>query len=295
MAEPQQIQVRPQQPVEGIKGLLPEKTPSKSQVLAVITLFPVGGILLVLSGLTLTGSLIGLAVATPLFIIFSPILVPAALAIALAVAGFLTSGAFGITALSSFSWIVNYLRQGKLPEHIEHAKGRAEETAGQVKEKVKETGQDAPRKGGQHKFTVLIGILSGLTILATAVIALYLIRRRGVQERREEDPKVIHKRLSSRKAALQRLFLDDKFIEDVTSIESGRPVILGVEEIAKATNNFDAARKLGDGGYGSVYFGSLGLQASSKSPARARSKTSKAQCATSAGYVGNVEEVKKRY
>ncbi|RVX18303.1 hypothetical protein CK203_006421 [Vitis vinifera] len=48
-------------------GFMPEKGPSTSQVLAVITLFPVGGILLVLSGLTLAGTLIGLTVATPTF------------------------------------------------------------------------------------------------------------------------------------------------------------------------------------------------------------------------------------
>ncbi|KAK6924808.1 Oleosin [Dillenia turbinata] len=165
MAEPQQIQARPPQPAEGIKSLLPEKAPSKSQVLAVVTLFPIGGILLILSGLTLTGSLIGLAVATPLFIIFSPILVPAALVIALAVAGFLTSGAFGITALSSFSWIVNYVRQGKSPERLEHAKIRAEETASQVKEKVKETGQDAQRKSAcVCKYQVIVCLL--LTLLS---------------------------------------------------------------------------------------------------------------------------------
>ncbi|CAA7402315.1 unnamed protein product [Spirodela intermedia] len=81
-----------------------------SQVLAVATLFPVGGVLLVLSGLTLTATVIALAAATPLLVIFSPVLVPAALVVALAVAGFLASGAFGLTALSSLSYISVYLR-----------------------------------------------------------------------------------------------------------------------------------------------------------------------------------------
>ncbi|KAA8540782.1 hypothetical protein F0562_024299 [Nyssa sinensis] len=109
-----------------------EKGPSTSKILAVITLLPVGGVLLFLAGLTLTGSLIGLAVTTPLFMIFSPVLVPAALVIALAVAGFLTSGAFGITALSSLSWIINYMRKvrGGMPEKMEHAKRRMHEAGG---------------------------------------------------------------------------------------------------------------------------------------------------------------------
>ncbi|KAJ6970571.1 hypothetical protein NC653_034995 [Populus alba x Populus x berolinensis] len=74
------------------------------------SLLPVGGTLLFLAGLTLVGTLTGLAVATPLFVIFSPVLVPAALVIGLGVLGFLTSGAFGLTALSSLSWMASYIR-----------------------------------------------------------------------------------------------------------------------------------------------------------------------------------------
>ncbi|KAI3454446.1 hypothetical protein Pfo_011109 [Paulownia fortunei] len=125
--------------------LPPRQGSSTSQVLAVVTLFPVGGILLCLAGIILTGTLIGLAVATPLFVIFSPILVPAALTIALAVTGFLTSGAFGITALSSISWLLNYVRRmrGSLPEQLEQARRRVQETAGHMGQKARETGQKA--------------------------------------------------------------------------------------------------------------------------------------------------------
>lgn len=128
----QQQQMQQIHPTEAIKSLLPQKGPSKSQILAVVTLFPVGGALLCLAGLTLVGTLIGLAVATPVFLIFSPVLVPAALTIALAVTGFLTSGAFGITALSSLSWMINYMRRmrGTGGEQMEHAKRRVQEAAG---------------------------------------------------------------------------------------------------------------------------------------------------------------------
>ncbi|KAL3824876.1 hypothetical protein ACJIZ3_020905 [Penstemon smallii] len=124
---------------------LQEKGPSTSQVLTVVTLFPIGGVLLTLAGLTLAGTLIGLTLATPLFIIFSPILVPAVLTIALAVMGIITSGIFGVTALSSVSWIVNYVRRMResLPEHFEHARQRVQETAGYVGQKGRETGQKA--------------------------------------------------------------------------------------------------------------------------------------------------------
>ncbi|KAL9155622.1 hypothetical protein ABFS82_09G016300 [Erythranthe guttata] len=103
-----------------------DKGPSTSQVLAVVALFPVGGTLLFLAGLVLTGTVVGLAVAAPLFLIFSPILVPAALTLALSVAGFITSGAFGITALSSVAWLLNYVRRMRWssPEHFEHTRRR---------------------------------------------------------------------------------------------------------------------------------------------------------------------------
>lgn len=91
---PHQVQVHPASRYEGgmMRTLAPQKGPSTAQILAVVTLVPVGGILLGLAGLTLLGTVIGLVVATPVFILFSPVLVPAAITVALAVTGFLTSG-----------------------------------------------------------------------------------------------------------------------------------------------------------------------------------------------------------
>ncbi|XP_052176193.1 oleosin Cor a 15-like [Diospyros lotus] len=141
MAEYQRPQDQPHHQFRLRGAFKGEQGPSKSQVVAVATLLPVGGLLLLLAGITLTGTLIGLAVTTPLFVICSPVLVPAALTISLAVAGFLTSGAFGITALSSFSWILNNLRRTSVPEHLEQAKRRAQEGAGHVGQKAREMGQ----------------------------------------------------------------------------------------------------------------------------------------------------------
>lgn len=136
------------------QSIFPEKGPSPSQVLALATLLPFGAFLLMLAGITLTGTVVGLAVTTPLFVIFSPVLLPAALVIGLAVTGFLTSGAFGVTALSSFTWLANYLRRSRLLEQLEFANRRAQETMGQsvkesgeaVQSKVQEAGQEAQNK-----------------------------------------------------------------------------------------------------------------------------------------------------
>ncbi|XP_076912347.1 oleosin Ara h 10.0102-like [Bidens hawaiensis] len=120
-----------------------QQGPSKSKVLAVVAILPVGLTLLGLAGLTLAGTLIGLAVVTPLFVIFSPILVPAVLAIGLAVAGFLTSGTFGLTGLSSLSFLVNILRQitGSVPEQVDSAKRRLQDLVEYTGQKTKDVGQ----------------------------------------------------------------------------------------------------------------------------------------------------------
>ncbi|GKV07773.1 hypothetical protein SLEP1_g19495 [Rubroshorea leprosula] len=139
---PHQIQVHPQHHrFEGGRHYYPQEGPSASQILAVITLLPIGGTLLALAGLTLAGSVIGTLVSAPLFIIFSPVLVPAAIVIGLAVTGFLTSGAFGLTGLSSLSYVINCIRKvtGADQYSLDQAKS-------QVGLKIKDLGQGIQSK-----------------------------------------------------------------------------------------------------------------------------------------------------
>uniref|UniRef100_A0A0A0LR99 Oleosin n=2 Tax=Cucumis sativus TaxID=3659 RepID=A0A0A0LR99_CUCSA len=123
------------------QAILPQKSISSSHLLAFLTLFPIAAILLFFAGISFIGTVVALAVTSPLFLIFSPVLVPAALVIALAVAGFLTSGAFGVTALSSLSWMANYLRRSRVPLNLDQAKQWVRETAAQAAETAKEAGQ----------------------------------------------------------------------------------------------------------------------------------------------------------
>ncbi|KAJ6882265.1 oleosin 16.4 kDa-like [Populus alba x Populus x berolinensis] len=100
-------------------------------------------------GLTLVGTLVGLALTAPVFVIFSPVLVPTALVIGLGVSGFLASGAFGVTALSSLSWMAGHLQsliRGPLTQTLDQAKRKAQETAGQVGQKARETAQNVQSK-----------------------------------------------------------------------------------------------------------------------------------------------------
>ncbi|KAL3526393.1 hypothetical protein ACH5RR_011049 [Cinchona calisaya] len=149
--QPHQLQVHPQYRPGygegGVKSLLPQpqRGPTTSQVLAVVTLLPVGGTLLCLAGLTLAGTLIGLALTTPLFVICSPVLVPAVVLFGLAVTGFLSSGAFGLTGLSSLSWVLNSFRQ-KAPEQMDYAKRLMQEATMQLGQKTKEVGEKIQTK-----------------------------------------------------------------------------------------------------------------------------------------------------
>ncbi|KAL6587457.1 hypothetical protein OROMI_000435 [Orobanche minor] len=150
--QPHQIHVhtQPQHRYEGgLKDLRPNKGPSAAKILAVATLLPIGGSLLGLAGIILAGTLIGLAVATPLFVIFSPVLVPAAILLAGSVTGFLTSGAFGLTGLSSFSWVFNSFRQATGQEPLEYARKSLQEGIIQVGEKTKQVGEMVGEKTKQ--------------------------------------------------------------------------------------------------------------------------------------------------
>ncbi|KAK7271653.1 hypothetical protein RJT34_27731 [Clitoria ternatea] len=127
----------------GVKSLFPERGFSATQIIAILAGVPIGGMLLFLASASLIVSLVGLAVVTPLFILFSPVLVPAAITIGLAVAGILASEACGLMGLMSFSWVMNYIRQtqGTVPEQLDSAKRCMADMAGYVGQKTKDVGQ----------------------------------------------------------------------------------------------------------------------------------------------------------
>ncbi|KAG7632810.1 Oleosin [Arabidopsis suecica] len=129
--------------------------PSTNQILALIAGVPIGGTLLTLAGLTLAGSVIGLLVSIPLFLLFSPVIVPAALTIGLAVTGILASGLFGLTGLSSVSWVLNYLRgtSDTVPEQLDYAKRRMADAVGYAGMKGKEMGQYVQDKAHEARET----------------------------------------------------------------------------------------------------------------------------------------------
>uniref|UniRef100_A0ACD5UT20 Uncharacterized protein n=1 Tax=Avena sativa TaxID=4498 RepID=A0ACD5UT20_AVESA len=113
-----------------------QKQPAMMCALKAATAATAGGSMLVLSGLILAGTVVALTVATPVLVIFSPVIVPACITLALMAAGFVTSGGLGIAALSVFSWMYKYLT-GKHPpgaDQLDHAKARLASKARDIKD-----------------------------------------------------------------------------------------------------------------------------------------------------------------
>ncbi|CAJ1973832.1 unnamed protein product [Sphenostylis stenocarpa] len=128
-------------------------SPTSRQTVKFITAATIGISLLLLSGLIFTGTVIGLIIATPLLVIFSPILVPAAFVLFLVASGFLFSGGCGVAAIAVLSWIYNYV-SGKHPagsDTLDYAKGYLADKTRDVKERAKDYGSYA--QGRIHEAT----------------------------------------------------------------------------------------------------------------------------------------------
>ncbi|CAK9188054.1 unnamed protein product [Ilex paraguariensis] len=120
-----------------------QEQPRSYQVVKAATAATAGGSLLVLSGLTLAGTVICLTLATPLLVIFSPVLVPATITVFLIISGFLASGGFGVAALSVLSWIYRYVtgRQPPGAEQLDQARMKLAMKAREMKDKAEQFGQ----------------------------------------------------------------------------------------------------------------------------------------------------------
>ncbi|XP_075647427.1 oleosin Cor a 13-like [Castanea sativa] len=134
MAELQQQSQYQQQPGQASRS---------QQVIRAANAVTACGSLLILSGLILAATVIALTIATLLFVIFSPVLVPAVITIALIFMGFLASGGFGVAAVTVLSWIYGYVT-GKHPpaaDQLDHARLKLASKAREVKDRAEQFGQ----------------------------------------------------------------------------------------------------------------------------------------------------------
>ncbi|KAI3787253.1 hypothetical protein L1987_41597 [Smallanthus sonchifolius] len=115
-------------------------------------------------------------------------------------------------------------------------------------------------KGKDHKWAIIFGILLSVVALLLCVsIILLFMRKKRSKEHDKESPKAVSKiKIFNKSASTHTRYLSKENMEGITGFDTERPLIYDFNEIAEATNNFDDSRKIGEGGYGSVYFGILG-------------------------------------
>ncbi|WMV42452.1 hypothetical protein MTR67_035837 [Solanum verrucosum] len=111
-----------------------------------------GAALLGLSSLTFAGTVIFLILAAPFLVVFSPILVPAAMILILSTAGFLFSGGSGIGGLAAILWLYRKAR-GQLPyaaDQLDFVRMKVASKAWDMKERAKEGGQFVQNKAQEN-------------------------------------------------------------------------------------------------------------------------------------------------
>lgn len=122
-----------------------ESAPSARQAAKFVTAAAIGVALLAVSGLILTGTVIELVLATPILVLFSPVLVPAGITLLLITAGLLFSGSCGVAAVAALSWIYRYTA-GKHPpgaDRLDYVRMRIADKARDVSDYVQHRAHEA--------------------------------------------------------------------------------------------------------------------------------------------------------
>ncbi|GAU19037.1 hypothetical protein TSUD_193750 [Trifolium subterraneum] len=117
-------------------------TPNSTQLAGILTLLVTGSIFLLLTGLSVAGTVISLIFFSPLIIVSSPIWVPAGTFFFLLAAGFLSMCGFGVVTVAASSWLYRYFRGLHPPgsDRVDYARSRIYDTASHVKDYAREYG-----------------------------------------------------------------------------------------------------------------------------------------------------------
>ncbi|XP_050906367.1 oleosin G [Lathyrus oleraceus] len=116
--------------------------PNSTQLVGILTLLVTGSIFLLLTSLTVSGTVLSLIFFSPLIIVSSPIWVPAGTLFFLLTAGFLSMCGFGICRHLASSWLYRYFRGLHPPgsDRVDYARHQIYDTASHVKDCAKEYG-----------------------------------------------------------------------------------------------------------------------------------------------------------
>ncbi|XP_052175985.1 oleosin G [Diospyros lotus] len=133
---------RPAAPTHPFLRRLHDHAPNSTQLLGFTALVVSGGILLLLTGLTITAAVLGLIFFTPLLVLSSPIWLPIGAVLFVAIAGFLSVCGFAVTVVAALSWMYRYFRGFHPPgsDRVDYARSRIADTASHVKDYAREYG-----------------------------------------------------------------------------------------------------------------------------------------------------------
>ncbi|KAL8519133.1 hypothetical protein ACS0TY_010175 [Phlomoides rotata] len=106
-----------------------------------------------------------------------------------------------------------------------------------------------------HKWMIVISLLSAVTLLSVCTLGIILLRKNKRRGNKKEDLKPFSKNSNNKAHSLQRQYTQNERIE---GFESEKPAQYSIDEVAEATSDFDETRIIGQGGYGSVYYGVIG-------------------------------------
>ncbi|KAL1184327.1 hypothetical protein V6Z11_A01G036400 [Gossypium hirsutum] len=99
-------------------------------------------------------------------------------------------------------------------------------------------------KGKSSKIIVITTVIAGIVVIT--ISALFLWRRMAK-----------HKGRNKKRKQIKHQFCSKNIGENSIGVKLQQLPIINFEEIATATNNFNHAKKLGQGGFGPVYRGTL--------------------------------------
>lgn len=133
---------RPNQEASTFLRRLHERAPNSTQLVGILTFIISGSILLLLTGLTVTATVLGLILFMPLILISSPIWVPIGTVLFLVTAGLLTMCGFGVAVAAVLSWTYRYFKGMNPPGsgRVDYARSRIYDTASHVKDYAREYG-----------------------------------------------------------------------------------------------------------------------------------------------------------
>ncbi|KAK3439899.1 hypothetical protein EUGRSUZ_B00237 [Eucalyptus grandis] len=107
------------------------------------------------------------------------------------------------------------------------------------------------------KWIEIAVILSVVTLASMSILILLYQRRNRRGKGGQVDPEATTKSSNAQKTTPLKQLFHKKDCED-EKFESDKPVMYSSEDMYEATKDFDDARRIGERGYGSVYYGILG-------------------------------------